>query len=157
MIREINGDEKKNVERVAVCITAQGNSRRLIAKGAALADEVDGELHILHVQQGNNIFHNADTPKLLEELFNYGSQLGGMIHFHCEDDVAQFLGRFAKEQQITQMVLGQPPMTEANDADQLLHKLKEIVRFIPPQVDLVVVPRNDALPNVILRRKNGEK
>ncbi len=157
MIREINQEEKKHIERIAVCITAQGNSRRLIAKGAALADEADGELHILHVQQGNNIFHNADTPKLLEELFNYGSQLGGMIHFHCEDDVAQFLGRFAKEQKITKMVLGQPPMASLQDTAQLLHKLKEIVRFIPPQVELVVIPRDDAQPNVILRRKTGEK
>lgn len=157
MIREINGKEEKEVERIAVCITAQGNSRRLMDKGAALADEKNGELHILHVQQGNSIFHNADTPKLLEELFNYGSQLGGMIHFHCDDDVAQFLGRFAAEQGITKMVLGQPPMENAADKAQLLHKLKDIVRFIPSQVELVVVPRDDTQPNVILRHKNGEK
>ena len=85
MVREavdaINGDK---IERVLVCITSQISSQRLIDKAAEIADKENAELHILHVQQGNSIFNNADTPKMIHSLCQYGSQKGGTMHFYCQ-------------------------------------------------------------------------
>ncbi|MPM49129.1 hypothetical protein SDC9_95857 [bioreactor metagenome] len=63
MIREIEDvfvKAEDGIERILVCITAQCNSKRLINEGAKVADQVNGELHIIHVQRGDSIFNNAD-------------------------------------------------------------------------------------------------
>ncbi|HIW49288.1 MAG TPA: hypothetical protein H9687_08465 [Firmicutes bacterium] len=152
MIQEIGPKEQKTVEKIAVCITAQSNSKRLIDRGAFLADLLDGDLHILHVQQGSSIFHTAGTPQLLEELFAYGSKKGGMIHFHCDENVARFLGDFTRQNGITRLILGQPPMQDLADRQALLDKLMAIVANVDPSVPLVIVPREEGQADITLRR-----
>lgn len=142
----------RSIDRILVCITAQGNSKRLINSGAELADKTDGELHILHVQLGNNIFNNEDTPRLLEELFDFGSQKGGMIHCYCDEDVAKCIGRFSEETGITKVVFGQPPIEAELEKDVVLNNLKHLLRFVPNWVDLIIVPREEGIENICIKR-----
>ena len=51
-------------QKILACITIQQNSRRLIKKGAELAEQLGGELHILHVEQGNSIL-----AKMIQENY----------------------------------------------------------------------------------------
>lgn len=97
----------ENQEKVLVCITIQGNSKRLIEKGAKLALENNAQLHILHVEKGMSIFQNPDSATLLEELFEYGKELGGVVHFISDQDVAQRIVTFIKEMDISKVVLGE--------------------------------------------------
>ena len=53
-------------QKILVCITIQQNSKRLIKKGAELASQVEGELHILHVEHGSSILSQSDAGELLQ-------------------------------------------------------------------------------------------
>jgi|GEM_PF-453956 Osmosensitive K+ channel histidine kinase len=155
MIREIEDVFMKTndgIERVLVCITAQCNSKRLIDEGAKVASEANGELHIIHVQRGDSIFNNADTPKLLEELFDYGSKKGGMIHFYCDEHITECIGQFVNDKGITKMVLGEPPMDNIATQKEIEKKLRIVLENINLPVDVVVVKRNEAEKNMIIKR-----
>lgn len=115
MVRDYDETAAIVSERVVVCITAQHNSERLIDEAAALADRLDSELHILHVNKGESIFNTADKPALLDMLFEYGSEKGGMVHMLCCDDVAKAIGDFIEEYNITKIVLGEPPLKSLRD------------------------------------------
>ena len=142
----------KTIDRILVCITAQGNSKRLINSGAQIADETDGELHILHVQVGNSIFNNDDTPRLLEELFNFGSEKGGMIHCYCDENVSKCIGQFTKEKGITKIVFGQPPTGNKPEKEVILNKLKKMLKFVPKGIELIIIPRQEGAKNIRIER-----
>ena len=63
-------------EKIAVCITAQTSSQRLIDYGAEIAEQYNSSLHILHVQKGDSIFQNGETLKLLTKLLSFGDSCG---------------------------------------------------------------------------------
>lgn len=109
MVRDYDSSAPIGTERVIVCITAQSNSERLIDAAAKIADEENAEFHILNVNKGTSIFNNAETPQLLEKLFEYGSRKGGMVHMKCSENVPESIGSFIKEYKITSIVLGEPP------------------------------------------------
>ena len=94
------------MNKVLVCITLQENSKRLMAKGAELTKEAGGELHVLHIRQGDSIFETPNSSQLFEELFIYGSELGGQVHFLCSNDVPMTISRFLTENGITHLILG---------------------------------------------------
>ena len=141
MVKEIQMENTNGGEKVLVCITAQSNSARLIYKGAQIADQCDGELHILHVQKGDSIFHNQETPALLQKLFLYGSQLGGMVHAYCEENIPKSIAEFIKKEHITRLVLGEPPSVEKLTATQIETQFSGILNHIPKTVEVIIVPR----------------
>ena len=144
MIRDAeqtNGAED-GIERVLVCITSQLNSERLIDSAASIADSLDGELHILHVQRGDSIFNNSDTPKIISDLCQYGSKKGGSIHFYCDEDIAECIGKFVLEKHITTIVIGQPPKCDINDINGIKKAAQKVIRHIKNNVELVVIARN---------------
>ncbi|MBQ4347647.1 MAG: hypothetical protein IJC39_04300 [Firmicutes bacterium] len=94
-------------EKVLVCITAQSNSKRLIEYGKSKAE--GGELHILYVIKGGNVFENEDTPRLLDELFSYAGSLGGTVHSLCGEDIPNVISGFVRAEGITTLVMGEPP------------------------------------------------
>lgn len=96
-------------EKVLVGITIQENSRRLIAKGHQLAEELQAPLHILHIRKGETIFDHPESSKLLEELFAYGGELGGEVHFLCSNHVSQTFTSFVKDNDFTHLVIGESP------------------------------------------------
>jgi len=97
-------------KKILVCITIQENSRRLISEGFNLADAGEAPLHILHIRKGETIFDHPDSSDLLEDLFEYGSELGGEIHFLCSQDVTQTILDFIIEHEITHLVIGEAPV-----------------------------------------------
>lgn len=124
------------MNKILVCITAQSNSHRLIDKGNEAAQKNNGTLHILHVEKGNDIFKSSD--KLLQELFNYASTLGGIVHGLCSDDVVQTIMQFIKGEEITHIVLGEPPAAEnikPLDIDAIL-------RDKMPHLEIIILRRN---------------
>ena len=131
-----------NTERVLVCITSQANSERLIDMAAEMADMLNGELHILHVQRGGSIFNNSDTPRLINELCQYGGKKGGSIHFYCDEDIAECIGKFVFEKHITRIVIGQPPKCDINDTEGLKNAANKVLRCVKGNVEVIVVPRS---------------
>ncbi|MCT4687735.1 universal stress protein [Vallitalea sp.] len=131
----------QDAEKVLVCITIQKNSKRLIRKGAEIANEINGELHILHVEKGMSIFKNEESIKLLEELFEYGKQLGGEVHFLSGKDVPSKIVDFIKSMQITRLVLGE---TMRSKLHRLLTKdIENNVLSQTKEVELLILERNN--------------
>lgn len=126
------------MNRILVCITIQENSKRLIHKGFELTQSIGGELHVLHIRKGETIFDNPNSTNLFEELFVYGSELGGEVHFLCSNDVIGTISDFISHNQISHVVVGKPPESVAaltNIYAELESKLQD--------TKLIVVDRHD--------------
>lgn len=137
---DTNNTSDIKVEKILVGITVQANSKRLITKGAEIAKQKQGQLHILHVQKGNNIFVNSHTPELLQQLYQYASQLGGETHAICGEDVCEAIANFAKNMDITTMVLGERPKhIKVDSNNDIISKIKLLI----PQIDIVILERQD--------------
>ncbi|MGL4791781.1 MAG: hypothetical protein ACRCW1_10255 [Anaerotignaceae bacterium] len=153
MIREIEDTFVKaneKMEKVLVCITAQCNSKRLISAGAKVADENNAQLHILHVLQGNSIFNNESTPKLLEEIFDYGTSIGGMIHCICNDDVVEGIETFVSTNNISRVILGEPPVKNNVNQEEIKHKIGERIDRINPDLEVIIVKKENSGEAIII-------
>lgn len=127
------------MNKVLVCITIQENSKRLIHKGSELAHSIDGELHVLHIRKGETIFDNPNSSKLFEELFVYGSELGGEVHFLCSSDVTHTISEFIVNNGITHVVVGRPPTMTNLPTTNIYPELQTTLKCS----QLVVVDRDD--------------
>ncbi len=116
--------------KILVGITIQENSRRLIDEGHRLSNELNAPLHILHIRKGETIFDHPDSSKLLDELFTYGGELGGEVHFVCGEHISDAFRTFVKDNHITHLVIGEAPATLKGNApsiyDTLTHELNNI-------------------------------
>lgn len=132
---------EKTLEKILVLVTAQKSSLRLIEYGFAMAHSCGGELHILHVQKGDSVFESNDTLKLLQNLVDYGCRRGGIIHLACEGDVAAYIGRFAEEEEITQVILGQPSHPEGKKGKKKReNEFGRILKALPEGVEVLLYP-----------------
>ncbi|GFI61466.1 hypothetical protein IMSAG049_00625 [Clostridiales bacterium] len=145
MIRDFDASAPVGTNRVAACITAQYNSERIIDEAAEVADRLNAEFHILHVNKGTSIFNNADTPMLLEKLFEYGNEKGGMVHMICSENVADTIGDFIEEYGITNIVLGEPPtaVKKAILKESVFGKIAEILKKHGTEIIIVRRPEED--------------
>ena len=143
MVRDFDAAAPEGTNKVVACITAQYNSERLIDTAAEVADRFNAELHILHVNKGSSIFNNENTPMLLDKLFEYGSEKGGMVHMLCSDDVAQSIGDFIEEYGITKIVLGEPPRFVEKRIQKASEfgKIEKILKKCG--VEIIIVKRED--------------
>ena len=99
---------KTKKENILVLVTAGKESKRFmeLAKDAAKAG--NGDLYILHVAQGENILESGEMYEM-QRLADYGCRLGGQVCLCCEQDVAAYISRFAREKDITGVLL-EPPV-----------------------------------------------
>lgn len=135
--------KEDKTEKVLVCITSQLNSERLIDKAAELAEKIGAEFHILHVQQGDSIFNNSDTPNMINRLCQYGSAKGGYIHFYCDEDIALCIAKFIAQKHVSKVVMGQPPVKDINNIKELKNAADKVLHEIKSPVEVIVVPRDD--------------
>ena len=125
--------------KVLVGITIQENSRRLISTGAELAKSIDAPLHILHIRKGIIVFDNPESSILLQELFSYGGELGGEVHFLCSNHVKQSILDFIKENEITHLVIGETPIEFSSQNNTVGNTLLSYL----PNIEVTVLPRED--------------
>lgn len=117
------------MNKVLVCITIQENSKRLMQKGSELAKSLDGELHILHIRHGDSIFDTPNSSQLFQELFIYGSELGGQVHFLCSSNVTNTISGFVCDNGITHLVMGQAP-SQVPQMPPITEELEDILEHI---------------------------
>ncbi len=136
----------KNI-KVLACITPQANSKRLINKGLEIAKENGGQLHILHVEKGDSVLNTEESQLLLQELFNYGANLGGVIHGLCGQSIPDTILQFISDEKITHLVLGMPPQFPELErsghnikSEDVYNKIKELLPFI----NIIILEREKA-------------
>ena len=116
-------------ENILVLVTAGKESKRFmeLAKDAAKAG--NGDLYILHVAQGENILESGEMYEM-QRLADYGCRLGGQVCLCCEQDVAAYISRFAREKDITDVLLEPPVKKEKKSIWKEL--LERIAALLPP-------------------------
>lgn len=125
--------------KVLVGITIQENSRRLISAGAELAKSLNAPLHILHIRKGITVFDNPESSLLLQELFSFGGELGGEVHFLCSDHVKQSIFDFIRENHITHFVIGETPVAFSEQRNTVGNTLLSHLS----NIEVTVLPRQN--------------
>ena len=128
------------MNKILVCMTIQQNSKRLIRRGYEFAKENNGELHIIHIRKGETIFETPDSSLLFEELFVYGSELGGQVHFLCSTDIPNTIHEFITQNAITHLVIGKPPILLSGSNTSTVY---EQLLKLPENVDVCVLDREE--------------
>jgi two-component system sensor histidine kinase KdpD len=91
-------------ERVAVCISSNPASQQLIARGARMAEGMDAEFYILHVDLPDDAIE--EKSRNLAANLRFAENLSPRI-FHVQGGkVASAIADFVKEHRITQIILG---------------------------------------------------
>lgn len=91
-------------ERVAVCISSNPQSRDLIARGARIAEGLDGELYVVHVETPRDA--DGQRKQTLEAHLQFARNLGANIVSLTGSSVASATAAYVKEQRITQAIFG---------------------------------------------------
>ncbi|HZL25598.1 MAG TPA: histidine kinase [Acidobacteriaceae bacterium] len=91
-------------EKVAVCISANPSARDLIARGARLAEAIDAELFVLHVES-DRVLSPAEA-RGLEANIQFAQNLGAQIVHLKGSSVAAATAAFVTEHRITQAIFG---------------------------------------------------
>jgi two-component system, OmpR family, sensor histidine kinase KdpD len=91
-------------ERVMVAVTPAPGTDALIRRAARMASRLKADLDVVHVA-ASDATRPADRPAVaaLREL---SADVGARWHEIAEDDPARAIARFAREHQITQIVIG---------------------------------------------------
>ena len=94
----------ETAERIMAAITAKPGTDVLLRRAARIASRVKGELDVVHVIVGDTSPPADGRP--IDELRTLAADLGARWHEIDDDDPAQALVSFAREHQITQIVIG---------------------------------------------------
>ena len=100
-------DEKGAVavrERIAVCISSNPSAQYLIARGARMAQAMDGELYVVYVDMGQD--SSETNQKSLAANIQFSENVGAQIVTLKGKTVAEVVAEFVREKHITQVVFG---------------------------------------------------
>ena len=91
-------------EKVAVCISANPAARDLIARGARLAEAIDAELFVLHVENDREM--PPEESRALEGNIQFAQNLGAQVVHLKGSSVAAATAAFVTEHRVTQAIFG---------------------------------------------------
>lgn len=125
--------KREQKEKILVLVRGGEDSLRMVEIGYEAARELDGELYILHVEQGDSmdLRHMAS----LQEVAERGGRLGGTVCFCCGDDVERYVRDFARQKQITG-ILVEPPEKERKK-NRLTAWMEKLAELLPPGIRLL--------------------
>jgi two-component system, OmpR family, sensor histidine kinase KdpD len=92
-------------ERVAVCISSNPASQQLIARGARLAQGLDAEFFVVHVERGNEGRSNVQNRSLSANV-RFAENLGAKVIQLEGAIIATSVAEFVREHKITQVIFG---------------------------------------------------
>ncbi len=91
-------------ERIAVCISSNPAAQYLIARGARMAQAIDGELYVVYVDMGQD--ESERDQKTLAENIRFAENVGAQIARVKGASVAEAVAGFVREKHISQVVFG---------------------------------------------------
>ena len=126
-------------ERVAVCISANAQARDLIARGARLAEALNAEFYVLHVEDAGD--GTGERRMALEAGLQLARNLGAQVEILKGKDTARTTAAFVREHRITQAMVGR---SVTHGLRSYLYYLA-LQRFMAeaPHVDLHIVTQED--------------
>ncbi len=126
-------------EKIAVCISSNLQARDLIARGARLAEALNAELYVLHVESGRD--EQPERKRILESSLQFATNLGASIVPLKGSDTARATAAYIRESRITQAIVGR---SAVHGLRSYLYYLA-IQKFMSeaPHVDLHIVTQED--------------
>jgi two-component system sensor histidine kinase KdpD len=94
----------ETTERIMVAVTAAPGTDMLLRRAARIASRVKGELDVIHVSGDDS--SRSEDKRALQALRELASSVGARWHELPGDDPARAITNFAREHQITQIVIG---------------------------------------------------
>jgi two-component system sensor histidine kinase KdpD len=94
----------ETTERIMVAVSAEPGSDVLLRRAARIASRVKGELDVLHVVLDDA--SPSSEGRSIDELRELAGNLGARWHEVQDDDPARAIVSFARQHQITQIVIG---------------------------------------------------
>lgn len=91
-------------EKVAVCISSNTQARDLIARGARLAEALDAELYVVHVEDPRDA--EGERKLTLDVSLQLARNLGAQVVALQGKDTAKTTARFVREHRVTQAIVG---------------------------------------------------
>jgi two-component system, OmpR family, sensor histidine kinase KdpD len=122
-------------EKIGVCISSNAQARDLIARGARLAEALNAELYVLHVESERD--HHPERKRTLESSLQLAKNLGATIVKLAGSDTARVTAAYIREHRITQAIVGR----------SALHGMRKYLYYLAiqkfmseaPNVDLHIV------------------
>jgi two-component system sensor histidine kinase KdpD len=96
-------------ERVLVCISSNPTSRYLIARGARIAQAAEGDLFVLHVDDGRPL--SEERQRTLENNRQFARNLNGEVIEIKSSSVPLAAAAFVRERRVTQVIFGRSTTT----------------------------------------------
>lgn len=118
-------------EKVAVCISSNPEARDLIARGARLAEGLDGELYVLHVATERD--NEPERKRTLEAHVQFAANLGAHVVHLTGKSIPSATAAFVTEQRITQAIFGR----------SALHGFKKYLYYLAIQQFMSEAPHVD--------------
>jgi len=91
-------------ERIAVCISSNPAAQHLIARGARMAQALDGELYVVYIDMGQD--ENERDQKTLQANIHFAENVGATVVRVKGDTVAEAVAEVVNERHITHVVFG---------------------------------------------------
>jgi two-component system, OmpR family, sensor histidine kinase KdpD len=96
-------------ERIAVCISSNPAAQYLIARAARMAQAMDGELHVVYVDLGQDT--SEKNQKTLEANIQFAENVGASVDKVKGNSVAEVVADYVRRKHITQVVFGRSATT----------------------------------------------
>lgn len=125
-------------ENIMVCVTQQKNCERLIQKGAAIRNDLKGDLFVIHVaREGVSFLGNNSEAEALEYLFDISKSVGADLTVLRSNSIVNTLVDFIEEKKIEHVVLGEPPK-DCRD-ESIVSELRARI----PKCNFYIIPSNE--------------
>lgn len=122
-------------ERIGVAISSNPAAQYLIARGARMAQAMDGELHVFYVDMGQD--ESEKNQKTLAANLQFAENVGAQIEKVKGGNVAATVAELVRKKHITQMVFGRSA-TAGLKKYLYLSVINRFLRDAPP-VDVHIV------------------
>jgi two-component system, OmpR family, sensor histidine kinase KdpD len=122
-------------ERIAVCISSNPAAQYLIARGARMAQAIDGDLFVLYVDTGAD--ETDENQRTLADNVRFAESVGAKVVKTEGKVVAERVAEFVRKNHITQVVFGR----SATKGWKRYFYLSAIHKFLreAPAVDVHIV------------------
>jgi len=94
----------ETAERILVAVTAVPGTDALLRRAARMASRLKGELDVVHVGSGDG--SRPGERRALAKLRELAGDVGARWSDLVDDDPARAIARFARQHQVTQIVIG---------------------------------------------------
>jgi two-component system, OmpR family, sensor histidine kinase KdpD len=123
-------------ERLLVCVGARASDERLVREGARLAQRLQADWSVVHVDRSTGAHHPAEREALLQ-LAKLAESLGSELVTIPGERVADTLVNYAQAHHATRLILGHRP----HRWPKLWHKsIADRMAQAEPELSLLLLP-----------------